>query len=167
MAIAARSNEDIPATKARAINVLQLQEGLNNLGTKSIYIGLGDKDGLEICVPGTNGYHRTDVRISDFWGAQNHHLPGFQRELKEALDYEILMPKEGHPYFPRMLLAYTNHRPDAELLDQAFLQNQDAKTTAEQDVVINILGGWVENMLRKKLKQAWDASYFDVYDTRK
>jgi len=162
MATAARSNL---ATKARALNVLQLQEGLNNLCTKSIYIGLGDKDGLEICVPETNGYHRTNVRLSDFLGTERS-LRYLQGDPQKDLSYDISMPIKGHPYFPRMLLAYTSHNPNAELIGSVNLATQDVETKAEQNVVINILGNWVIEILKKKLRQAWDPSYFDVYDTR-
>lgn len=149
-------------TRARAINVLQLQEGLNNLNKKTVYIGLGNKDGIEICIPGTNGYQRTDVRTADFWSTYQDS----QEDPQKDLSYDISMPIKGHPYFPRMLLAYTSHNPNAELIGSANLATQDVETKAEQNVVISILGNWVIEILKKKLRQAWDPSYFDIYDTR-
>ena len=145
-----------PCVPPGPADVLKLQASLNRIGDQALYIGLGDKDGKEICSPGTHRYQRIEVKLSDFWT----NVTERQYATKTVRDYTVSMPDQGHPFFPRVLLAFVGPKSGSLMLQQASIRTpNEIETKAHQQVTITIMGSWIEKALKTRLKQAWDNSY--------
>lgn len=161
------------------LNVLDLANRMNNMDKETLYLGLADKDGNEICSPNTSEYKRVPISIVDF-GYQGHRgidilgikSPGsYSRRPpglpSEQVVYELKLPNHGPTAGIRMILLFEGSDQGAQLLDRTFVREIDNPEGASaKSCKITVLRNWICQVLDKKLKAAWSTTPFVLPITR-